>query len=82
MPHKNKNILRDKISGLITNDQTHIYINFLVFYENYQIIINCILGNLEITAEEKVPLDQQNFILRGSNLRNTGWIIGVAAYTG
>lgn len=32
--------------------------------------------------EEKVPLDQQNFILRGSNLRNTGWITGVVAYTG
>lgn len=37
---------------------------------------------MEVTPEEKIPLDQQNFILRGSNLRNTGWVIGVIAYTG
>ena len=28
------------------------------------------------------PLSSNNFLLRGSTLRNTGWIIGVVIYTG
>lgn len=30
----------------------------------------------------QVPIDIDNVVLRGSSLRNTGWIYGVAVYTG
>jgi phospholipid-transporting ATPase len=30
----------------------------------------------------QVPLSADNFLLRGSQLRNTEWIYGVAVYTG
>lgn len=34
------------------------------------------------TANEKIPLDNGNFILRGCALRNTEWVIGLVCYTG
>ena len=38
-------------------------------------------GTLEST-QEKFTLTYSNFLLRGSSLRNTEWILGVVAYTG
>ena len=29
-----------------------------------------------------MPIDQENFLVRGSTLMNTKWVIGVACYTG
>ncbi len=31
---------------------------------------------------EKIPVDVNNFVLRGSSIRNTDFIIGMVAYTG
>ena len=40
------------------------------------------IGSIENLKKEKVPLDQNNFILRGCSLRNTAWIYGLVTYTG
>lgn len=31
---------------------------------------------------KKIPLYYENFLLRGSSLRNTDWVYGVVSYTG
>jgi phospholipid-transporting ATPase len=33
-------------------------------------------------GNKKIPLYYENFLLRGSSLRNTDWVYGVVAYTG
>mmetsp|Transcript_41350 Transcript_41350/g.63001 ORF Transcript_41350/g.63001 Transcript_41350/m.63001 type:complete len:143 (-) Transcript_41350:1154-1582(-) len=40
-------------------------------------------GNLKFTDRElAVPIDVDQILLRGSSLRNTEWVYGVAVYTG
>ena len=39
-------------------------------------------GVIEIEDGEKVPLIHENFLLRGSSLKNTDWVIGVVTHTG
>jgi phospholipid-transporting ATPase len=44
-------------------------------------------GNLSIGAPlfpqpKKISLNPSNMLLRGSNLRNTEWVVGIAVYTG
>lgn len=39
-------------------------------------------GNITLKGDEVIPLDAEMFLLRGSSLRNTAWVYGVAVYTG
>lgn len=39
-------------------------------------------GSIQKSNGETVPLDHNNFVLRGCSLRNTDWIVGVVAYSG
>ena len=39
-------------------------------------------GNITLKGDEVLPLDAEMFLLRGSSLRNTAWVYGVAVYTG
>ena len=39
-------------------------------------------GNLKFSDDEVIPLNADQLLLRGSSLRNTESIIGVAVYTG
>ena len=39
------------------------------------------MGLLKL-GDKKVALDENQILLRGSSLRNTEWIYGVAVYTG
>lgn len=32
--------------------------------------------------EKKIPLTYENFLLRGSSLRNTDWVMGVVTFPG
>ncbi|XP_076446469.1 putative phospholipid-transporting ATPase IA isoform X4 [Babylonia areolata] len=40
------------------------------------------VGNIILQGESAVPLGPNQLLLRGSTLRNTGWIFGVVVYTG
>jgi hypothetical protein len=40
------------------------------------------LGSITAQEGEKMPLDANNFVLRGCSLRNTDWIYGLITYTG
>lgn len=65
------------------NPYLYKFSGFFFYCHGIFVLMNLFIkGNMILENEEKVPLDQQNFILRGSNLRNTGWITGVVAYTG
>jgi len=50
--------------------------------------INTFLGKITLpptnprTTGVNIPLDVNNFLLRGAALRNTDWVIGVACFTG
>lgn len=39
-------------------------------------------GNTVLSNGKTIPLDENNFILRGCSLRNTCYIYGVITYTG
>ena len=39
-------------------------------------------GVIQLPDGHKVPLSHENFLLRGSSLRNTEWAIGVVTHTG
>jgi phospholipid-transporting ATPase len=39
-------------------------------------------GNLELNDGAVIPLDVEMMMLRGSMLRNTEWVYGVAVFTG
>ena len=39
-------------------------------------------GTLQIGSETIFPIDEKSVLLKGSTLRNTEWVIGVAVYTG
>lgn len=44
--------------------------------------INRGLGSVTTEKKEKIPIDVNNFVLRGCSLRNTNYIYGLVAYTG
>jgi len=37
---------------------------------------------MKFPNRDPIPLDADQFLLRGSSLRNTGFILGIAIYTG
>ena len=37
---------------------------------------------MQSNINRKLPIDEQNFILRGCSLKNTEWIYGLVVYTG
>jgi magnesium-transporting ATPase (P-type) len=39
-------------------------------------------GNIRFQDREPIPLDFEQFLLRGCSLRNTDWVYGIAVYTG
>lgn len=39
-------------------------------------------GTIQNSSNVKTSLDNDNFVLRGSSLKNTEYVIGLAAYTG
>ena len=39
-------------------------------------------GSISIGGERRIKIDVKHFMLRGSVLKNTEWVIGVCAYTG
>ena len=81
----NKNMKLDKIKGLINFDISG-FITVIQPNANLNNIegkINIfIMENDIITKEESFPINIKEFILKGSILRNTNWIIGVVIYTG
>ncbi|CAL9097760.1 unnamed protein product [Musa textilis] len=40
------------------------------------------LGGVDVPGSKRVSLGPANIILRGSELKNTSWVVGVAVYTG
>jgi magnesium-transporting ATPase (P-type) len=44
--------------------------------------IHAFHGAMELQDKTVVPLDMSTFLLRGSSLRNTKWVLGVVVYTG
>ena len=40
------------------------------------------IGSIESMQKQKIPLDQNNFLLRGCSLKNTAFIYGLVCYTG
>ncbi|XP_005406394.1 PREDICTED: phospholipid-transporting ATPase IB-like [Chinchilla lanigera] len=43
---------------------------------------SCFTGTLHITDRSPVPIGPDQVLLRGTQLRNTQWIIGIVVYTG
>ena len=39
-------------------------------------------GKMSIGAMKAFNIENNQFLLRGASLKNTGWIVGVVAYTG
>lgn len=39
-------------------------------------------GNIQMKDDKILPLNADGFLLKGSVLRNTGYVYGVAVYTG
>jgi magnesium-transporting ATPase (P-type) len=39
-------------------------------------------GNIRFQDRDTIPLDFEQFLLRGCSLRNTEWVYGIAVYTG
>ena len=39
-------------------------------------------GNFVFQNGEKIPLDPDQILLKGSNLRNTEWVLGLCVFTG
>lgn len=40
------------------------------------------IGSIENLEKQKIPLDNNHFLLRGCSLKNTGFIIGLVVYSG
>lgn len=39
-------------------------------------------GNFVFSDGERIPLDPDQILLKGSNLRNTEWVLGLCVFTG
>ena len=39
-------------------------------------------GSIKMSDNESIPMNADQILLRGSSLRNTEWVIGIAIYTG
>ena len=75
--HKIKDLMNFEISGFITVIQPNANLNHIEGKVNIFIIENNI-----ISKEEIFPINVKEFILKGSILKNTNWIVGVVIYTG
>lgn len=50
-------------------------VEFLSILENF-------ISNVNIICHSTVPLGADQILLRGAQLRNTQWVIGIVVYTG
>ena len=64
-------------------DPTELYKKRNIFkFEKPNPYLYNFMGALEMENGEKCSLDNSNFVLRGSKLRNTGYCYGLVCYTG
>eukprot|EP01038_Epipyxis_sp_PR26KG_P006476 gene6476-8908_t len=56
-------------------------INISMYYEHPNSSIHYFNGKMEILGQT-IGIDASSFLLRGSTLKNTAWILGLVAYTG
>ena len=75
--HKIKDLMNFEISGFIQVIPPNANLNQIDGRLNIYVMENNLLSK-----EENFPINIKEFILKGSVLKNTNWIIGVVIYTG
>lgn len=77
--------IRATFSGEDDIDAIRQYLNDKAVVSNIEQpnrFINAFTGNLRLDDQKMVALSEKQLLLRGSMLRNTGFIVGLAVYTG
>lgn len=54
----------------------------LIMCEAYNPVIHKFKGAISVDNKDFVDLDERNFAMRGSTLKNTAFIIGIVVYVG
>jgi phospholipid-transporting ATPase len=75
----------------LANPETQNHFTSEHAFDNPEVSISCeepnpmiyrFNGVLTIGTQDPIPFTSEQFLLRGSSLKNTGWIVGFAVYTG
>jgi len=64
------------------NDESLRKLRVRADYEKPNPYLYNFIGSIENLEKQKIPLDNNNFCLRGCSLKNTGFAIGLVVYTG
>jgi len=80
---KHKTVPKLILKAFISSKEEFNYQEKIIFdYEAPNPYLYTFNGSVTTKNDEKVPLDANNFILRGCSVRNTNWIYGLVAYSG